>query len=1429
MIMTSLLSYAITEVAQHVIIQQLFHILSVCIRPLLWINKQHNRLCDRFWRIYHKVHETRGMPYKRMIKRMIPYRRHRTSSHGRYAHKLRQKVSIVRTTHKQRQNNKKRRQRRSSNTELRFERRRRQRKYRIAVNPSVMESNEHEFISLDDPEFDSDSFQVGVDNHASFCMTNDTNDFIGDIKVIDCSISGVKLAKATMKGTVRWTIEDDEGGPHSMVIHNVHYCSTLPYRLISPQHLAKEYGDISGTGETTTGDTCTLFWCNRRYRRTLVLRARHANVPMMRTRAGYEHFMNKCDDKPNSFIKIPKCFTSTIQENQAAIPNNIITDEENSDGEESVQAESQQTAETSTEAAYTVETVDEDEDDDENNATEQHEPVSMYNAAPDAEYDGFGDIGTELEHMLCQPVEPQTPPTFENPDHELMMTHERLGHMNLEKIKELAKQGLLPRHLAKAKGKKCAACQYGKQTRRQYRHRNQNRKIKVKKVTRPGDCVSVDQMTSSTPGFIGQMRGTWLTKRRYKVATIFVDHYSRLSYVFYTTSGSGDDAIRAKQAFERFSKQNGVTVKHYHADNGIFKDNKWVNDCNFQGQTITYCGVDAHHQNGIAEKKIRDLQRMTRTQLLHCKRRWPQAVSAHLWAYSMRQANEIMINTPNADGKSPIQLFSDSDVEFNHKHYQPFGCPVFVTRRNNDKLPKWVKRSRIGIYIGQSPNHARNVALVLNPVTGLVSPQYHVVFDTNFDSVQQDSPAYNYAAWRDKAHLRGDGTDDTDGGDSKLSDDESASTTSSTSAAANQLPPATTPLIHDGGVPPTSATADQHTGTNNDNPGTRENQLDARINPGRTDTRNTSTRARRAKPTARYQEYRQKLTTLAAPFEVLGMMDAQLAADLEVQQQMDDPIRFMAASSDPDTMYYHKAQRQEDWPQFNNATKEEIETHQRRGHWVLVKKSTVPQGETIKKGVWAMKRKRRQLTNEIYKYKARLNLDGRTQVEGIDYAFSNTTNVLWPTVRIFLILALIQGWYTRQIDFVLAFPQADIETTQYMEIPKGWHLDGDPKTDCLKLLKNIYGGRAAGAVWNQHLDKGLKELGFTQSEVDPCVYFRGKVIFLVYTDDGIFLGPEQSDIEKAIKDVGERFEISDEGDLSDYLGVNIQKKEDGSFEFIQPKLINQIIKDLNFKDNTKSKPTPGLATKLIQRDDDGELHDDSFSYRGVLGRLNYLMRSSRPELAYYVHICARFCLEPKKSHAEAVKHIGRYLIGTKDKGMVFKPRKEGFDCWTDSDFCGLWNQDNADKDPVTARSRSAYYIMYAGCPVIWASKLQSICALSVTEAEYISASSALREVKFLMHLLDDARSNGIDIPKWKPKVHCRVFEDNSGALEMINAFKVRPRTKQLGVRWHHFRDEVRKGIIKAYKVTTTQQLADLGTKPLTEEIFVRLRKQLNGW
>ena len=217
----------------------------------------------------------------------------------------------------------------------------------------------------------------------------------------------------------------------------------------------------------------------------------------------------------------------------------------------------------------------------------------------------------------------------------------------------------------------------------------------------------------------------------------------------------------------------------------------------------------------------------------------------------------------------------------------------------------------------------------------------------------------------------------------------------------------------------------------------------------------------------------------------------------------------------------------------------------------------------------------------------------------------------------------------------------------------------------------------------------------------------------------------------------------------------------------QPQLIDSILKDIKFQNNTKENYTPALSSIILQKDTPCKPFNNDFQYQRVIRMLNFLVKSTRPDISYVVHQCARLCENPKQSHGDAIRHLCQYLKATSDTGIICNPDDDKrYECWVDADFTGGFDCKIAGMDPTTSKSCSGWAITYACCPVTWASKLQMVTALSTMEAEYIALSTACRELIPILVLTKEMHSHDIESNPARLKIHCKVFEDNSGALEM---------------------------------------------------------------
>ena len=1217
--------------------------------------------------------------------------------------------------------------------------------------------------------FDTDSYPIRIDNHSSYCVTNNKHDFIGNLQPFHASIKGIGgSVSVKQKGTVAWSWEDDNGQVTTHHIADTLYMPSSPDRILSPQHWSQDrvaFNDDTAHA-ITNHSNIQLVWNGGEYTKTVPLNPT-TNVAIMYSTSKF----NKALDAFPAFV----------------------SDDEQSD--------------------------DEDED-----TTEVpiNKPVAQ--PAPDPKTVTNGPEGVS-DDIIRRP----RPITFESPtkeptivpNDELMLEetnspqqlfmhwHHRLNHLSYRRMFKMIDAGLLPSSLAKVRPPKCSSCMLGRATRRPWRTKAQPTKQTAPTINAPGDCVSVDQLQSTTPGLIGQMRG-FVTKERYHYATVFVDHYSSLGFVYLQKTSNMKETLQAKEAFELYSAIRGVSISHYHADNGRFAEAGWMNHVKEKGQTITFCGTNAHHQNGVAEKRIRDLQEAARTALIHAKQRWPNAIESNLWPYALRCANHAHNYTiSNKSDRLPINLFSQVEEVNTTRHFHTFGCPAYVLdpELQSGKLRprhKWEDRARVSINLGPSPQHGKSVHLLLNTQTGRVTPQFHVVFDDSFDTTRNHSHVrLPVSLWQRRTHFQAPIPQ-------SLTHDIKRNYLHAPPPSNIESVPIEEPIVD----PNHNTTQQQATAP-------QPTMIEPAVAPAHQST--STTRSGR---------------TVRPPERLLHVMTniANYDGTQELLYQDLHPLLLYKATTNPDILYMDQALNSPDREEFIKAMIKEVRDHESRGHWKLIPQSDVPPGHKILPAVWSMARKREMLTGHVYKWKSRLNLGGHKMEHGIDYDLTFAPVVAWPTIRLFMIYFIIKGWPTRQLDLVLAYPHAKVTRPTFMHIPRGFYFPGTTQRHVLQIIYNLYGGKDAGRIYFLFMRDYLVKIGFVQNPSDPCIFFYKQVVLMMYVDDFIIGGPTDQAIDDAIELIKDNADVEDKGDISDYVGVHVEKLDNNTLKLSQPHLIKSILDDLRIELISKSVETPALSGVILHADLFGEPHDNHFKYRSIIGKLNYLAKSTRPDIEYAVHQCARFMANPRRSHAQAIKRIARYLLATRDRGLILHPDPElSLDCYVDSSFCGEWIKSNADQamyDPNTARSRTGYVINYAGCPLVWASRLQTEVCLSSTESELVAMSAATREVIYLLRVIKDAKEVAqLDLRLLHSRIICRVFEDNQGTIAIAKEYRVRPRTKHINVKYWHFTKfmEQHNNILRIHWIKSEDQIADIFTKPLGVALHNKFTINILGW
>ena len=573
-----------------------------------------------------------------------------------------------------------------------------------------------------------------------------------------------------------------------------------------------------------------------------------------------------------------------------------------------------------------------------------------------------------------------------------------------------------------------------------------------------------------------------------------------------------------------------------------------------------------------------------------------------------------------------------------------------------------------------------------------------------------------------------------------------------------------------------------------------------------------------------------------------------------------DPFAFAATiDSSSDALSQSQMLKASDQDEFVKAQVPEIEGLTEAGVFEYHFMSELPPTAHLLNAIWSYRRKRRP-DGTLLKYKSRICADGSQQQYGVDYWETYAPVCQWSTIRLLMIISAMLGLKSRQVDYTQAFPQASLEDPVYMRIPQGWRYDPtlrklvqfeDPsyrdRACYIQLKRNLYGCKQAARNWYLHLRHGLLGRSFRQSVTDPCLFVREDCVIVLYTDDCCIFAHSDAVIDALTADLQRDFMLKDEGDINDYLGVRVTRHVDTSTQQItsivltQTGLIDQILEDIGFigaRVNTVSTP----ADQVLQPSPDAPPYPTAApNYRSIIGKLNFLAQSTRPDIAYAVHCCARYMSCANSTHYIAVKRICRYLYGTRDKGLILTPTPENrLGAYVDSDFAGSWSRETAHLRH-SALSRAGFVTTYAGCPIHWISKLESEIALSTCEAEYIALSMCARQLIPLRRILDEL-SKWFAIPPHLKDISSHsnilskqlqsiIHEDNAACLALANdsSATTGPRTRHLSIKWHHFKDQIANGSMTVVKVDTSLNWADIFTKPLARSSFESLRKLMMGW
>ena len=466
-----------------------------------------------------------------------------------------------------------------------------------------------------------------------------------------------------------------------------------------------------------------------------------------------------------------------------------------------------------------------------------------------------------------------------------------------------------------------------------------------------------------------------------------------------------------------------------------------------------------------------------------------------------------------------------------------------------------------------------------------------------------------------------------------------------------------------------------------------------------------------------------------------------------------------------------------------------------------------PVKEALNKGTqvigcrWVYRKKALEVGGFIYK--CRLTVKGFMQRYGVDYddVFSSVAQL--KSFRLIIALSAAFGCTMTQYDFDNAFVQSVLPKPVYMEHPEGYP---GPVGTCLKLLKSLYGLKAAPKLWSELLRSFLITIGFIACVADQCIMFHSKfVMWLVtFSDDVIISTKNEAGRKEVVNAISKRFKIKILGVLSKYVGIEVKYGKNGTISISQDSYIRTILARFNMSDckSVSTPAAPGSQLLVAPTHNDEEKEAGEIPYKSAVGSLWYASRGTRPDIEYSTNNVAQHASKFGLAHWQAVKRVFRYLSGSISYCITyFKTGVIRIVAYSDSDWAA---------DTNNRRSKTGYVVFVAGGAVVWQTKSQKSVALSSCEAEYYAMTEAIKEILWLIFLLTELKI------KFETPV---LYVDNQGAIALAQNPVNHQRTKHIDIRFHFIREAIRSGKIIVEYVGTDENIADMLTKALSAILF----------
>ena len=489
----------------------------------------------------------------------------------------------------------------------------------------------------------------------------------------------------------------------------------------------------------------------------------------------------------------------------------------------------------------------------------------------------------------------------------------------------------------------------------------------------------------------------------------------------------------------------------------------------------------------------------------------------------------------------------------------------------------------------------------------------------------------------------------------------------------------------------------------------------------------------------------------------------------------------------------------------------------------------LPPGRSALPAKWVWKTKR-STDSTIVRFKARWVVRGDLQKKGIDYTDTFAPVAQLVSLRLLFTIVAIRDLELDQLDAVSAFLNGDVDTEIFLRQPQGFVLD----SALCALRRSLYGLCQAARAWYTVLDRALASIQFFRLMTDMAVWVRcpgdtpSSISFVAAHVDDLVCGGSRLVVDSVKAHLLQRFNMRDLGPASVFVGLKLLRdRSQRTIHLDQCHYAREILEMHGMADCNPSllpmSPSDLRSLTKSQSATDTLSEVDKRRYQSILGSLGYLVNCTRPDLAFSVNRLAQFAHRPTDRHLIAVKRVLRYLRYTSDSTLLLAapPDQVSLSHTSDSTLVSLahpvrvdaWFDASWADDPDDRRSTFGYVVRYGNACLIWKSRKHRMVSLSTTDAEYVAASEVTRELSSIRNLFDELQ---IPFPVPVP-----IHGDNFNANSLANAITSSNRTRHIAIRERYVTEQATEGVVRAVKVDSSSQFADIFTKPLSRDLFVK--------